>query len=131
MNTQTFKKGDKVTRIASWDQFGTVYVTHYIVSSWGKKQATLVKVDDLTNAKFRVYTADASRIQGTHSSMIVATADYIEAVALQFAVDCIADENRRAIGRKEWNEQRGTYDAHEQRIFAEHNAVAWTPRVKS
>lgn len=144
MNTkQQFKKGDLVTRIASWDRTGTVYVTHYIVSSWGKQQATLVKVGDLTNAKFRVYTADADLIQGIRSAKIIATADYSDAVALAFAVECIADEDRRAEHRLAWNKSRaasgefqpyGTYDTaamleHEQSVYDNHKATPWAAKV--
>jgi hypothetical protein len=135
-----FKKGDLVTRIGSWDQTGTVYVTHYIVSSWGKQQATLVKVGDLTNAKFRVYTDSATLIQGIHSSTIIPTADYSEALAMQLAKDWIADEDRRASDRLNWNLTRefnayGAYDRpamikFEQRVYDEHKATPWQAAVK-
>lgn len=128
-----FKKGDLVTRIASWDSRGTVYVTHYVVSSWGKRQATLVKVADSTNAKFRIYTDRDQALQGIHSSKIVATAGYTEAMALQFAVDCIADEHRRAVERMAWAIERN--DArnleHENGVFARHNAINWVAAVRA
>jgi hypothetical protein len=128
-----FKKGDLVTRIVSWDHTGTVSVTHYVVSSWGKRQATLIKVDDLTNAKFRVYTGRANLLQGIHSAKMVATADYSEAVALQFAADCIADEHKRAVAHMEWVTERGDsrYLEHERGVFARHNATAWKAAVRS
>lgn len=132
MNTiKQFKKGDLVTRIGSWDHTGTVFATHYVVSSWGKKQATLVKVNDGTNAKFRVYTADAERIQGIRSSRIIATADYTEALAMAFAVECIADEDKLAIERMGWATERN--DArnleHERGVYARHKATPWQPKV--
>jgi hypothetical protein len=127
---QQFKKGDLVTRIASWDRTGTVYVTHYIVSSWGKQQATLIKVNDLTNAKFRVYTDRAELVQGIHSSKIIATVDYSDALALQLAAEWIADEHERAAARLLWATGRGQHLDFERTLFAEHNATAWTPAVK-
>ena len=139
MNTKQFKKGDLVTRIASWDSTGTVYATHYIVSSWGKKQATLVKVNDGTNAEFRVYTADADRVHGVRSSKFIATADYTETLAMAFAVECIADENKLADSRLAWvienfgeNGTRGhdrSLIEFEQNIYARHKATTWAAAV--
>lgn len=131
-NTQTFKKGELVTRLGSWDQTGTIFVEHYIVSSWGKKQATLVKVGDLSNAKFRVYTeaGRASRLQGIWSWRIIATADYSEEVGMEFARECIADEHRRATERLQRAMARGTYEEFETDLFAKHNATAWAPAVR-
>lgn len=138
-----FKKGDLVTRIASWDHTGTVYVTHYVVSSWGKKQATLVKVNDGSNTKFRAYTKEAGRLQGIHSCTIVPTADYSEELGLYFAARFIADEHSCA--KKRFLSTRAHYSdpncvpyvgtrqenlVHEQGVFDRHNAVAWKAAVQ-
>lgn len=130
LETQTesdmFKKGDKVTRISSWDSVGAVSVTEYTVASWGKKQATLIKTDG-SNAEFRVSTADASRVQGIHSTRFMLTADYTEAHALAFAAECIADEHARAVERLNWREN--ATKEFEQGIYARHLAVKWAAAV--
>lgn len=85
------KKGDKVTMISGHDNDGVFSVRHYTVSSWGKKQATLMKTDG-SNAEFRVYTADITKMHGVRSSMIVHTAYYTEQMALDFAVAAVAHQ---------------------------------------
>jgi hypothetical protein len=137
-----FKKGDKVTRIASYNLTGTVYVQHFVVSSWGKQQATLVRVDDGSNAKFRIYTEHATLLQGIWSSKIIATADYNESVALEFAAQCIDDEHKRAEERHERAlalhddpkyvpaVPRASLTAFEDKVYSDHKAVAWKAAIK-
>jgi hypothetical protein len=141
MSSKQFKKGDKVTRIASYNRTGTVYVRHYVVTSWGKKQATLVRVDDGSNAEFRVYTQTADCLQGVASWRIMATADYTDALGLEIAAEFIADEHKRASAR--WARAQANFAAggipyagtlesnlkHERGVFADHNAVAWVPAI--
>lgn len=136
-----YKKGDLVTRIASWNQFGTVYVTHFVVSSWGKKQATLIKINDGTNAKFRVYTADVSRNQGMHSYVIIPTSEYSDELAMVHAAAFIKEEDSRAEARWQHAQDRyptyeayGSYDKdamlkHERKVYDDHKAVAWVAKV--
>ncbi len=100
------KKGDKVVRIASWNGKGAVYVERFLVSSWGKKQGTLIRQDG-TNAEFRIYTARANHLGGTtDSSMVVLEADYSPEVAMKFAQECVADEQARIQRRSAWVEAR-------------------------
>lgn len=89
-----FKKGQQIVRIASCDRAGTVCAECYIVASWGKKQATLIRQDG-SNAEFRVYTQDASIQQGTNSILYVLASDYSDAVAQKFAEECVAEGIRR------------------------------------
>lgn len=134
-----YTKGDLVTIVGSWDSTGTVYVRDYVVSSWGAKQATLVRVDDGSNAQFRVYTARDNEVQGIRSSRLIPTAEYSDALALQFAEEFIADEDKRAESRLVWvienfgeNGSRG-HDRNriefENRIYATHKATAWKAAV--
>lgn len=137
-----FKKGDAVTIVNSYDCTGTVKVRHYLVSSWGKKQGTLIRKDDGSNAEFRVYTQDANSLQGIRSSRIMPTAEYSTALALRIAEEFIADEHKRARARYETNTKpddphympyAGTVEqnlAFEQRIWERHNATAWAAAVQ-
>jgi hypothetical protein len=131
MSEQNFKKGDKVTIVASWDDKGAVYVRHYIVASWGKKQGTLVRVDDNSNAEFRVYTARASVLQGLHSQVIMASGDYSEAAALELAAKFIADEIARVEARWVWAQGRSdtTHLEFERGLYAREMARALQPSI--
>jgi hypothetical protein len=133
MSEQKFKKGDKVTIVASWDHLGAVYVRHFIVASWGKKQGTLLRVDDNSNAEFRVYTARASVTQGLHSQAVLASADYSEPVALELAAKFIADEFARIESRWAWAQGRGpglTDIAFESGLYQRERARSLRPSVK-
>jgi hypothetical protein len=142
MNTETrkFKKGHLVTIVGSWNQFGTVYVRDFVVTSWGKKQATLVRTDDGSNAEFRVYTgADAYPVQGIRSQRIMATADYSDTLAMQIAEEFIVDEDKRAESRLAWviehygeNGTRGHDRSRiefENGVYARHKATPWKAEV--
>jgi hypothetical protein len=136
-----FKKGDLVTKIGSWDRFGTVNVTHYIVSSWGKKRGTLVRVADKSNAKFRVYTGHSSVvkghrsdlcIQGLHSYVIIPTADYSDDVALEYARMFITHERDRnnarylRVSQGIWSQD---WEDFERGIWLKNLATELTPSV--
>ena len=139
-----FKKGDAVTTVNSYDTTGTVCVRHYLITSWGKKQATLIRKDDGSNAEFRVYTQSANRLQGVRSSRIMPTAEYNTVLALRIAEEFVADEHKRARERYETTKAKysapgyvpyaGTVEqnlAFEQMIWERHNATAWAAAVQS
>jgi hypothetical protein len=135
MNTETkkmkFKKGDAITIIRSWNDAGAVCVRHYTVASWGKKQGTLLRQDDGSNAEFRVYTERASTLQGIHSKHVMATSDYSDTLALQIAEEFIADEKTRASARMARAESSPgqPYLDFERRLYADHNSTAWKAEV--
>lgn len=110
IEARRFKKGDLVTRIASYDQNGTVFVQHFIVASWGAKQATLKHVDSSRNALFRTYTKSGYALQGTHSWEFVLTSQYTDELALKIAAIWIADEIKRIKDRLAFAENRFTTD---------------------
>lgn len=137
-----FKKGDAVTMISSYDSTGTVSVRHYLVTSWGKKQGTLIRKDDGSNAEFRVYAKDATLVQGIRSRRIIPTSEYSTILALNVAHEFVQDEQKRAADRYSNAMEKmaapgyvpyaGTVQSNidfEQMIWDKHNAVAWLPAV--
>lgn len=125
------KKGDEVTVIGTWDRKGTVYVSHYVVRSAGKKQIHLIKLDG-SNAEYRTYRASVGAVfQMSDPFTIVPTEEYTGALAMDWAVVCLAEFTRRIEARKAMHEARGTYDAFEQRVYADNIAELHEPRVQT
>ncbi len=97
---KAFKKGDLVTRIASWDDKGTFYFIHAVVYSCGKKQMVLTDADN-GNEMGRHFSPAlgemSARKYGGGNTFPRMTNEEAEAACIELAGRLVTEEKARLI----------------------------------
>jgi hypothetical protein len=97
MTATKITKGTEVWMFGDWNLKGKVFIRRMTITSFGKKQATAVRVKDGKNAEFRIYADDYANLVAVAD--LADPADY----AMSLAVAQKAKHVKRAADNAHWN----------------------------